>query len=193
MDTHDRTASVKPAQEEISSIDDVAKPLDSFGRIVFFVVLIEVLMMVGLNLYQNSRLNSLTKVLQAKQVELNSEPYRLLNNQVEEVLTGNEQLKIIFDSKIDWTKFYGQLNAITPKNVRLSSISIAESGSFKADGETASLSSLSQALVAWQKGTESIQSPFSSVVLNNNGFTSDGGARRVTFSVTGQVDTGRFR
>lgn len=192
MDTHDRVAA--PAkQEEISTVDDVAKPLDSFGRVIFFVILVEALLMIGLNLYQKSRLTTLTKELQTKQAELNSEPYRLLNSQVEEVLTGNDQLKIVLASKVNWTKFYSQLNAVTPKNVRLSSISVSESGSFRADGETASLSSLAQALVVWRQGSESVTTPFSSIALNNNGYSSDGSARRVTFSITGQVDLAKLK
>ena len=194
MDTHDRAHTpVETEKEPIASIDDVAKPLDTFGKIVFLVIVVEIVLMAGLNLYQKSRIDSLTATLQTRQDELKSPEFATLNKQVEEVLLGSEKLASILASKTDWTVFYRKLNEVTPKNVRLSTINITDTGSFKADGETASLSSLAVALVAWKQGTDNVTTPFSNLTLTSNGFTSDGAARRVTFSVSGQVDFGRIQ
>lgn len=194
MDTHDRVHTpADSTQEPIATIDDVAKPLDTFGKIVFLIIVVEILLMVGLNLYQKSRITSLQTNLAARQSDMNSPEFKTLNSQVEDVLSGAEKLQSILAGKTDWTMFYKKLNAVTPKNVRLTTINITESGTFKADGETASLSSLAIALVAWKQGTDAAPTPFSSVTLTSNGFTNDGAARRVTFSVSGQVDAGRLQ
>lgn len=194
MDTHDKLhAPAEADKEPIATIDDVAKPLDTFGKIVFLIIIVEIVLMVGLNLYQKSRVATLTKSIEDRQTEIASPEFSALNKQVNDVLLGNEKLTKLLASKTDWTAFYKKLNSVTPKNVRLSTINVSESGTFKADGETATLSSLAVALVAWKQGTDTTPTPFSSVTLTSNGFTNDGAARRVTFSITGSVDLGRIQ
>lgn len=194
MDTHDRAHTpVETDKEPIATVDDVAKPLDTFGKIVFLIIIVEIILMAGLNLYQKSRIAALGTTLQTRQSELAAPEFSTLNKQVEDVLLGSDKLTQVLAAKTDWTIFYRDLNAVTPKNVRLSTINVSDNGTFKADGETASLSSLAVALVAWEKGVGSTPSPFSSVTLTSNGFTNEGAVRRVTFSVTGQVDFGRIQ
>ena len=42
-------------QDRISSLKDASKTLNSFGVVVFFVIIAEVILLFGLNLYQVSR------------------------------------------------------------------------------------------------------------------------------------------
>ena len=181
-----------PEKEGISSVGEVSQPLDTFGMIIFFVVLLHVGLMIGLNLYQKSRVNTITTDLQTKQAQLASPTYTALNTQVNDVLAGQQKLEIILNSKLSWATFYSTLDAVTPKNVRLTSMAINSDGTFKADGETATLSSLAEAIAAWRDGTSATPTPFSAINLTNNGYTSTGAARRVTFSITGQINLNKL-
>lgn len=191
MDRHDKIQN--DGEGVIESLPTSSRTLDTFGVVVFVVVVVEIILMVGLNLYQKSRLASIETQLNDYKSQLNSPDNRTINTEVDQVLSGANQLKSALASKVDWGKFYDQLNKVTPKDVRISSISISDNGSFKADGETTSLSSLGKALVAWQQGTDSLTSPFLGVTLASDSFTTDGGNRRVTFSISGQVNTGALR
>lgn len=193
MDTQDRAKPTPAKEEPIATLDDVAKPLDSFGRIIFLIIVVEIVVMFGLKIFQESRIKSLNEQLTERKNELKTPEFSTLNNQVEEVLAGSAKLTEVLASKVKWEVFYSRLNSLTPKNVVLTSINISDGGTFKADGETASLSSLAEALVAWQKGTDSITTPFSSVTLVNNGYIGSGNARRVSFSISGSIDLGRIQ
>lgn len=177
-------------QEAIAAVEQVAQPLDTFGRIVFFVIILEIILMIGLNLYENSRFNTISQDLSNKKQQLASADFATLNSQVEDVLSGQSKLQLVLANKLNWASFYSGLDAITPKDVRLTSISITQSGTFKASGDTTSLTSLAGAMTAWQKGVGAVTTPFSSVVLNNDGYTTDGANRRVNFSISGQVNLG---
>ncbi|MBI4948467.1 hypothetical protein HY844_02860 [Candidatus Berkelbacteria bacterium] len=197
MDTQDRLVTKEPheqdPQDPIASVEDSGKPLDIFGKIIFVVVAIEIALMFGLNFFQTNKIEKLQSDIQQAKTELNSEEYKNLNKQVEEVLTGSEKLSTVLASKLNWNGFYAKLNAVTPKNVRLTAINISSNGAFKADGETATLSSLAHLLVSWQNGTQSSATPFSSVALTSNGFTSGEDARRVTFSISAQIDLSKVK
>jgi len=190
LDKHDRH---QEKQEEIEPITSGKSPLESFGTALFVVVVVQAVLLVGLSLYQKSRIETLTRSLDELKNELASEPYRGLQTQVEEVLAGSETLKTVLSAKVRWSNFYRQLNAVTPKDIKLATLNVSESGIFTAEGRAASLSALAQALVAWQKGVGDIKSPFSSVSLVNNGYISEGSKSLVSFSVTGQINTGGLR
>lgn len=186
---------VRPHQEvapttPIAGVEELTQPIDSFGRIVFLVIILEIILMAGLNLYEKSRLNTITQDLNTKQQQLASADYATLNSQVNDVLGGQAKLQAVLSAKLNWSNFYTMLDAVTPKDVRLTSISISESGAFKASGETSTLTSLARAMTAWQKGVTGVATPFTSLALNNDGYTTDSGSRRVTFSVSGQVNLG---
>ena len=197
MDSHDKQpvapAPAEDTQDRISSLEDASKTLNSFGVIIFFVVLVEIVLLFGLNLYQKSRFNTLSAELDTLRGTLNSAEFKTLNGQVEEVISGAEKLDMVLSAKVKWSNFYSQLNAITPKDVKLGTINIGSDGSFKAEGETASLTSLARALVAWNEGTVSVTSPFSAIKLNSNGFVAKDGGKRVSFTVSGQINLGRIR
>ncbi len=181
-------------KEDIAAVSAVTYTIDTFGTIIFFVVLVQVVLLIGLNLYQNSRITSGQKTLTAKQATLQTTNYRTINDQVNQVLSGNSLLAAALASKVEWGKFYSQLNAVTPKNVQLTTLSITDAGQFKADGKTTSLDSLAKALVVWQKGTDTTPTPFSTVNLASNGFTATtSGSRQVTFSISGQINIGGLR
>lgn len=177
-------------QQAIAAVEEVTQPLDTFGRIVFLVIILEIALMVGLNLYEKSRYKTISNDLADKQQQLASADNATINSQVSDVLSGQAKLQLVLSNKLNWASFYTALNAVTPKDVRISSITISQSGVFKASGETGSLSSLARALTAWQKGVTTTPSPFSSVILNSDGYTSDGTNRRVSFSISGQVNLG---
>lgn len=181
---------VAPKQDPIASIESGVSHFDSFGRVIFFVVLVEILLIVGLNFYQKSRVNALDQRLGELRTELNGTEYRALDNQVEQVLSGSDKLKSLLSSKLQWGKFYSQLNLVTPQDARVTSVSISESGSVKIDGETASMTSLAKLLVSWENGSASAESPFSSLTLASNGYSEDATGRKVVFSATGQVNLG---
>jgi hypothetical protein len=193
LDRHDKVEKQETLQEDIVSLESATSTIGYFGTIVFFIVIVEIILLVGLNLYQSSRVDTLEGQIANVQQELGSAELRGLNQQVSEVISGAEKLNTVLANKADWSKFYASLNAVTPKNVRIIGLTINENGSFKADGETDTLSSLAQALVAWEQGAGSITTPFSSVKLSSNGYTTDGGSRRVTFSISGQINTGSIR
>ncbi|MEX1052190.1 MAG: hypothetical protein WEC83_02270 [Patescibacteria group bacterium] len=197
MDSHDKQpeapAPAQDTQDRISSLEDASKTLNHFGVIIFFVILVEVILLFGLNLYQKSRFNTLSAELDTLRGTLSSAEYKTLNDQVEEVISGAGKLDIVLSSKVRWSNFYTQLNAITPKDVKLGTINIGSDGSFKAEGETASLTSLARALVGWNQGTPSVATPFSSIKLNSNGFIAKDGGKRVSFTISGQINIGRIR
>lgn len=180
-------------KEEIASIGSGRRPIEFFGTVIFFVVLVQVLLMFGLNLYENSKIDAATQEIAKAQQTLASTDYKTLNTQVDEVLAGSVKLEQVLGNKVKWSNFYRQLGAVTPKNVRLKAISLTDNGVFKADGETASFTSLAQAMVAWRDGTADTKTPFSSITLTNNGYQTDGATRRVSFSISGQVGLGGLR
>jgi hypothetical protein len=181
-------------KEDIAAVTASTYTIDTFGTIIFFVVLAQIVLLVGLNLYQKSRISSTEKVLASKQTTLQTANYKTINDQVNQVLSGNTLLASALASKVDWGKFYSRLNAVTPKNVQLVTLSITDAGQFKADGKTASLDSLAKALVVWQQGSGTTPTPFSTVTLASNGFTTTtAGSRQVTFSISGQINLGALR
>lgn len=197
MDAHNKQQPapmpVEDTQDRISLLEDASKTLNSFGVTVFFVVLAEIILLFGLNLYQQSRFKTLTGELDTLRSSLNSAEYRTLNSQVEEVIAGAEKLDMVLAAKVKWSNFYAQLNAITPKDVKLNSFNISADGSFKADGETTNLTSLARALVTWNQGTPSVATPFTVIKLNSNGFVAKSGGKRVNFTISGQINLGRIR
>lgn len=183
-----------PIKEDIAAVTASTYTIDTFGTIIFFVVLVQIVLLVGLNLYQKSRITSTEKTLAAKQATLQTASYKTINDEVNQVLSGNTLLAAALNSKVNWSKFYTELNAITPKNVQLTTLSITDAGQFKADGKTASLDSLAKALVVWQNGESPTVTPFSTVTLASNGFTTTTtGSRQVTFSISGQINLGALR
>ncbi|MEK7171067.1 MAG: hypothetical protein AAB774_02075 [Patescibacteria group bacterium] len=189
MDTHDRKHSDKEGAD-ITSVDAGKSVIDGFGFVIFFIVVVEILLLIGLNLYQKSRITTLSEKLAADQTALSLPENRTINTQVNEVLDGSDKLKNVLASKVKWSKFYVLLNAVTPKNVHLTSLAIAEGGTFRAEGDVGSLNDLAKLIVAWNQGTDAIPTPFSAISLNNNGYSSQGETRIVTFSVSGTVNTG---
>ncbi|MEK7534928.1 MAG: hypothetical protein AAB563_00795 [Patescibacteria group bacterium] len=192
LDTQDRRHSGQP-REDIASVENEKPVIDTFGILVFLVVVVEIVLVFGLNLYQRSRVESLTTQLQEASSALRLPENATLNTQVSEVLSGGDKLKNVLSTRVKWSKFYTLLNGITPKDVKLTGLSIADSGTFRAEGNTSSLSDLARLLVAWRDGTSAISSPFSSISLNSNGFSDSGGKRVVTFSISGNVNTGVLR
>jgi hypothetical protein len=192
LDTQDRRHLGQP-KEDIASVENTKPVIDTFGILVFLVVVVEIVLVVFLNMYQESRIKSLTTKLQEVSTALHTSDNATLNTQVSEVLAGGDKLKNVLDSKVHWSKFYTLLNGITPKNVKLTGLSIADSGAFRAEGNTTSLSDLARLMVAWRDGTGAITTPFTAVTLNSNGFSDSGGKRVVTFSISGSVNTGSFK
>ncbi|MEX0594540.1 MAG: hypothetical protein WD157_00340 [Patescibacteria group bacterium] len=184
---------VEAPQDKISSLTDAAKTLNSFGVIVFFVIVIEIILLFGINLYQNARFKSLSNNLTDLRTTLSGPEYQTINDQVESVISGTDRLQVVLATKVKWSNFYQMLNAVTPKDVKLDTINITSDGTFKADGKTKSLTSLAQALVAWNGGVATTPSPFTVIKLNSNGFVSSDGGRQVSFTISGQVDLGSVR
>jgi Tfp pilus assembly protein PilO len=180
-------------QGPISQLTSGQSPLNTFGTIIFFVVVLEIALLFFLNLYQAGRITTLTNKVAEDRKTLATSNYATLNNQIEEVLAGNQLLGQVLASRVQWSTFYKMLDAVTPKNTRFNSLTISEAGTFKGDGQTTSLGSLAQALVAWQKGTEAIATPFSSIALTGNNFTDVDGRRLVSFSIAGQVNLGKLK
>ena len=192
MDTQDRRHFGQP-KESIASVEAGKPVIGTFGILVFVVVVVEIVLVFGLNLYQKSRVSTLMTELQKADSALNLPENANINTQVSEVLAGSEALKNVLNSKVRWSKFYALLNGVTPKDVKLTGLSIADTGAFQTEGNALSLSDLAQLLVAWRDGTPSIASPFASLSLNSNGFSDVGGKRIVTFSISGTINTGALR
>lgn len=192
---HQEKSHAPSDKEEIASIGSGRSPVDFFGTVIFFVVLVQALLMIGLNLFQTSKITAAEGQLTEAKQKLATADYKTLNNQIDEVLAGSTLLNQKLDAKVKWSNFYRQLGAVTPKNVRFKAMSVTDTGSFKADGETASFTALAQALTAWQKGTTDIHTPFTldSVVLSNNGYQTEGTTRRVSFSISGQINLGGLK
>lgn len=189
MDTHDRKQS-DAHSADIASVHSGRPVIDTFGIVIFFVVLVEIALIFGLNLYQQSRVTTLDKKLTQQKQVISSAENSAINRQIDEVLEGSVKLDQVLGSKVKWSTFYTLLNAVTPKNVRVTGLTITESGTFNAEGTTSSLNDLARLLVAWQSGTESIQTPFSDVTLNSNGYSESASGRIVTFTVSGNVIKG---
>ena len=189
MDTQDRRHAGGKG-EEIASVETTKPVIDTFGMLVFFIVVAEIILVIGLNLYQKSRINTLSDQLQTTRTALAAPDNATINSQVNEVLDGSDQLKAVLSQKTRWSKFYTLLNAVTPKNVKVTGLSIADTGAFRAEGSTGTLTDLAALMVAWRQGTSDIATPFSAVNLSSNGFSDQNGHRVVTFSISGQVNTG---
>lgn len=188
MDHHDQKK-----QEDITGVEVTKNPFDTFGVAVFLVVVVEIVLLIGLNLYQKSRFESLSKQLSAHQTTLASAEFSTLNTQLEEVLAGQKLLQTTLASKVKWSEFYKLLNNVTPKNVKVNSIQVNVNGTFRIEGETPTMTTLAQLLVAWQKGTTAAPTPFASAKLNGNGFASDNGNRVVSFSISGTLNQARLK
>lgn len=182
----------QPTRAPIAPVSPVSRPLDTFGKIVFLIILLEAALMIGINMYENSRITTVSDSVAQKSKQLATNDYATINKQVDDVVAGQNKLQIVLANKLDWTLFYTNLNSITPKDTRITSISVSNTGAFKASGETASLTSLAKALVAWQSGVTGVTTPFSSVTLVNDGYSVTNGARKVTFSISGQVNLSKL-
>lgn len=194
LDPQEQQRPIAPElKQDIAAVAPAGYTIDSFGTIIFVVVVVQIVILVGLNLYQKSRAASLQKTLASKQAQLQTPTYKTANDQVNQVLSGNAQLAAALAGKVHWDKFYTELDAVTPKNVQLTTLSIAANGSFKADGRTGSLDNLAKALVAWQQGVGTTVTPFASVTLASDGFGASGSNRQVTFSINGQVNLGALK
>jgi len=180
-------------QEEIAAVEPHKSPFDTFGVAIFLVVLVQLVVMVGLNIYQKGRYQNLSEQLAAHQTTLASDQYSTLNTQLEEVLAGQNALETALAGKVKWAQLYTLLNAVTPKNVRVTSMQMGASGNYRIDGNTPSMTTLAQLLVAWQKGTAAAPTPFASVELASNSFATEGGSRVVNFSITGTFNLGRLQ
>jgi hypothetical protein len=180
-------------QEEIAEVEPVKGPFDTFGVAIFLVVLVQLVVMMGLNIYQKGRFQNLSDQLTAHQTTLASEQYGTLNTQLEEVLDGQQLLQTALAQKVNWAQFYTLLNASTPKNVRVTSVQIGQNGSVRIDGQTPTLTTLAQLLLAWQKGTTAAPTPFSSVELSSNSYATEGSGRVVGFTITGTINLGRLQ
>jgi cell division protein FtsL len=180
-------------QEKIASVESDFGTFSSFGVIIFVIVIVQIAVMILLNVYQNSRYEKASNEIATIQSQLNDSTHKKVNNQVNDITAGLSRLGGVLDSRIKWSSFYTQLNTVTPKNVKLNSISVSESGTFKADGITDSMSSLAQLIVAWQKGSDTVTTPFSSVSLGSNGYVVEGGVRKVSFSISGQIILGGLK
>jgi cytochrome c-type biogenesis protein CcmH/NrfG len=180
-------------QEEIAAVEPHKSPFDTFGVAIFLVVVVQLVVMVGLNIYQKGRYQNLTDQLVAHQTTLASAENATLNTQLEEVLAGQTLLQSSLAEKVKWAQFYTLLNAVTPKNVRVTSAQVSTNGSYRIDGQTPTMTTLAQLLVAWQKGTEAAPTPFSTVELASNSFGTEGGNRTVNFSITGTINLGRLQ
>lgn len=192
MDTHDRRHN-SPIKEEIAAVEAARPVIDTFGILIFFVIVVEIVLLLGLGLYQKSRINTLTTKLGEKKAYLQEPANITINTQINEVLAGKDRLQTILENKTRWSTFYTLLNGVTPKNVKVSALSVSENGVFRAEGTTPTLADLARLLVAWEKGSESVKTPFSKVTLNSNAFSAVGSGQVVTFSVSGQVNTGVLR
>ena len=192
MDTQDRRHSGQ-SKEDIASVEAEKPVIDTFGTLVFIIVVVEIVLVFGLNLYQKSRISTLSTQLQEASSALSLPENATLNTQVGEVLSGGDKLKGVLSTRVRWSKFYTVLNGVTPKNVKIIGLSIADGGAFRAEGTTTSLTDLAKLLVAWRDGTSEIATPFTTVSLNSNGFSDSGGQRVVTFSISGTVNTGALR
>ena len=177
-------------EEKIASIESDFSVFGTFGYIIFFIVIAQVIVMIGLNLYQKSRVDKDTTEISQIQTQLNSPEDTKINSQISDIMAGSNRLGGILDSKIKWSSFYTLLDNVTPKNVKLNSITVSETGSFRAEGITDSLTSLAQLMVAWRNGTTTTITPFSTVDLGSNGYVNDGNNKRVSFSLTGTLKLG---
>ena len=176
----------------ISKVTTGPGVLNYFGYIVFIVVVLETALMFGMNLYEGSKIETTNQEISTQQNKLASADYKTINTQVNEVISGQALLKQTIDQKVKWANFYDRLNQITPKDVRFTSMTLNENGTFQANGETISPTSLAKMLVALQNGAEGITTPFSSIVLGSNGFSTGASGKVVTFSITGQIKAGEL-
>lgn len=188
MDSQDRKK-----QEEIAAVEPHKSPFDTFGVAIFLVVLVQLVVMVGLNIYQKGRFTNLSNQLSAHQTTLASAEYSTLNAQLEEVLAGQKTLESALAEKVNWGRFYGLLNSATPKNVRVTSLQVSTGGAIRIDGQTPTMSTLAHLLVAWQKGTDAAPTPFTTIELSGNSFGTEGGSRVVNFTMTGTVNVGGLK
>ncbi|OGD63937.1 hypothetical protein A3A71_01890 [Candidatus Berkelbacteria bacterium RIFCSPLOWO2_01_FULL_50_28] len=172
---------------EIASLAAGKRVIDTFGSIIFFVVVIEIIVLIGLNAFQRSQISATTEKLNGKKGELAQVANQKINTQIEDVLNGYEALDSALSSKVKWSNFYDKLGAVTPRNIWFSTISVSEGGTFRADGFAPSLSGLARGLVAWQSGKNT---PLSDVALVSNGFVTQGSSRLVGFSIAGTISTG---
>jgi len=181
------------AEKKIAGLYDDESGFNGFGVAIFLVVVVEVVLLFFLNLYQKSRVEALTKEIDSKRTELASADNAAINQQIEEALSGSVQLQSVLGQKVRWSKFYSALNAVTPRDVRLTNLSISQEGTFRADGQTSSLTSLARALVAWRDGSAKATTPLSSVELISNSYVAQGSGRAVGFSVSGQIKLGDLK
>ena len=187
----DQVQNVRQSTEEkIASIESDFSVFGTYGFIIFFIVIAQVVVMIGLNLYQKSRVDKDTTEISQITTQLNSPENSKINSQISDIMAGSNRLGGILDSKIKWSTFYTMLDNVTPKNVKINSITLSETGSYRAEGITDSLTSLAQLVVAWQNGTTTTITPFSTVDLGSNGYVNDGNNKKVSFSISGNVKLG---
>ena len=193
MDNQDQT-NQQYRTTPIASVEDVNRPANTNGYLLLAVVIIMAITLYTLNVYEKSHISTLNTQISNDQKTLSSSKYQTLNSQVNDIISGQQYLNSTLDSRLNWSAFYSSLNGVTPTNVSLTDVSITNAGAFMASGQAANLTSLATALVAWNKGTQSAVTPFSSVTLNGESLTTtSNGNTVVSFSVTGKVNLGALK
>lgn len=187
MDTHDRKA--------IESVTTPSNVLGSFGNLIFIVVVVELVLMFFLNTYQTSRVKLLNNSIAEQKAILAKPENATVNKQIDEVITGRNALDAVLSQKVKWSKYYASLSAVTPKNVRITAMTISETGVVKIDAVTTSQSALAKTLVAWRDGADGRATPFSSINLINQSFatSADSPKNAVQFSASGVINLGLIR
>lgn len=180
-------------ESKIASIESGFGTFGGYGIVVFIIILVQIGLMIGLNVMQKSRAENARKEIATYQTQLNQPGYKTINEQIDDVLAGSSQLNAVLDSRVKWSTFHALLNAVTPKNVKVTGVSLSESGTFKADGVTDSLTSLAQLVVAWRDGTTTTPTPLNSVTLASNGSAVEGNIRKVSFSISAAINMGMIK
>jgi len=177
-------------QEKIRPLPSGKSAIDTFGLATFVIVVILFGGMFLFNLFQDKKIATAQKNIQAYQTKLASKDYDDLNTKVEAVLTGDKILSNVLSSKKRWSQFYVKLNQITPKNVKIDALSVDDKGTVKLDGQTTNLTTLAQAIVAFQKGSDQAPTPLQAVTLASHSYAQDGPNRVVKFTLTATANAG---
>lgn len=106
-----------------------------------------------------------------------------LDKDVLEVMAGATALDTALNTRIYWSKFWSQLNGVTPKSVAYSSMTVDKEGTIAISGKAADFTSVAKLMVSLQKAPV-----FSMVELGGTSLKEEGDKKTTLFSLKLKVN-----
>ncbi len=182
-----QTPAPEPEKEAIPDIKPVEVPkMGSFGALVLMATILTI---AGAGILYFMTLSK-GKSIEQKRTEFTNLQTMIgegqlgqLNKDLGEIVTGQTALDSALKGRIYWSKFWNELNNVTPKSVAYTTMTVDKAGSVAVSGTATDFSAVAKLMVSLQHAPI-----FSSVQLGGTSIKDEGGKKQTIFSLKLQVN-----